>query len=122
MQPQGEKLGHTGPSPHFLIWIIFYPRTLFRLKRQSPSDEGGDPEHLGSELGSHLTQKDALGSRSLGWISPPSQVLGLGEHKPRNKGNLCNNLVVPRPRELRVSPHQEKEQEVEGRVAVTYVV
>lgn len=55
LELHGEKLGYDGPPLCFLISVIFYPYTLFRLKTQSPSDEGRDTEHLGPELGGHLS-------------------------------------------------------------------
>lgn len=82
LQPHGEKLGHAGLFPHFLTWIIFYSHTLFRLKSQSPSDEGGAREIL-----STWAEKDALGSRALGFHHQESGFR-CGEHKLRNRKPL----------------------------------
>lgn len=74
------------PDPYFT------PHTIFRLKSQSPTDDGWNP-------GVRSTSK--------------TLALGLGSSKPRNRGKVCNSFVVPRPRDLMVS-HQEKEQDVAG--------
>lgn len=92
-------------QPHEESWatvIILDSHILFRLKRQSPFDDGGAGETLNS------------------WSEKEGVALGLGESKFRNKGSLCNNLVVPRPRNLRLSLHQKK-QEVAGQAGLAWL-
>lgn len=92
-------------QPHGESWatvIILDSHILLRLKRQSPFDDGRAREILNS------------------WSEKEGLALGLEESKFRNRGSLCNNLVVPRPRDLRLSLHQQK-QEVAGQAGLAWL-
>lgn len=92
-----------------------------------------EPERLSScpqHSGLISSKKDALRRGTGFWSQGPvwGALPAIIWHRatarpppPHKKWNLCINFVVPRPRDLRSRPCQEKEQEVAGQVRLEWL-
>ena len=125
--PMGGSWATTDPLPPFLILICISLHTpLLDSEHRVPLMKV-EPERLSScpqHSGVISSKRDALGGGTGFWSQGP--VWGLhpqksGIEQPPPKWNLCINFVVPRPRDLRSRPCQEKEQEVAGQVHLKWL-